>query len=67
MTTVHEIEKAISSLAPEQLAEFRAWFAEFVARLFDGEIGRDIEAGKLDRLAAEELAELEAGRARELY
>ena len=31
MTTIIEIEKAISNLPPEELAQFRAWFEEFDA------------------------------------
>ncbi len=29
MNTVNEIEQAIRQLSPEELAEFRVWFAEF--------------------------------------
>ena len=31
-TSIQEIETAVSQLTPEQLADFRAWFAEFEAR-----------------------------------
>ena len=30
--SIQEIETAVSQLTPEQLADFRAWFAEFEAR-----------------------------------
>ena len=33
MTTVQEIEAAVARLRPEQLADFRAWLAEFVAQI----------------------------------
>jgi hypothetical protein len=66
MTNVQDIESAIANLTPERLAEIRAWFDEFEARLFDRAIARDIAEGKLDKVAAEALAELEAGRCREL-
>ncbi len=51
---------------PEQLAEFRAWFDAFEARRFDGAIARDAAEGRLDKIAAEALAELKAGRCRDL-
>ena len=65
MTDVKEIEKAIAKLPRDQLAEFRAWFEEFDARLFDTAIEQDVEAGKLDRLAREALTEHKKGRTRE--
>ncbi|MGP0058232.1 MAG: hypothetical protein ACLPID_02940 [Beijerinckiaceae bacterium] len=66
MTNIKEIEKAIAKLPREELAEFRAWFEEFDARLFDAAIERDIEAGKLDRFAEEALTEHKKSRTREL-
>jgi hypothetical protein len=66
MTTVEHIEKAVSSLGPEELAKFRAWFDAFEAAEFDRKIERDARAGKLDRLAEEAIAEFNEGRAREL-
>jgi hypothetical protein len=66
MTTVKEIEKAIAQLAQDQLAEFRAWFDEFDAQRFDATIAQDVEAGRLDRLAEEALAEYKKGQSREL-
>lgn len=66
MTGVKEIETAIKKLPREQLAEFRAWFEEFDAQLFDSAIAQDVEAGKLDRLADEALAEHRKGGSREL-
>ena len=65
MTTVDEIEQAVSKLTPEQLAKFRAWFEEFQARLFDEQIERDAKAGKLDTLAARARANHKAGRRKE--
>jgi hypothetical protein len=64
--TVEDIEKAVSKLAPDQLARFRAWFEEFDAARFDAKIERDAKAGKLDRLAREAKEDFCAGRAREL-
>jgi len=64
--TIEDIEKAVTKLTPAELAKFRAWFEEFDAARFDVKIERDANAGKLDRLADEALAEFRAGRAREL-
>jgi hypothetical protein len=66
MTKVEDIAKAVSSLAPRELAKFRAWFDAFDGERFDERIARDAEAGKLDRLAEQALVDLKAGRARDL-
>jgi hypothetical protein len=66
MTTVEDIEKAISQLPPAELDRFRVWFEMFDAQQFDERIERDAKAGKLDRMADEALAEHRAGRTREL-
>ena len=65
MTTVEDIEKAITKLSREQLATFRAWFEEFQERAFDEQIERDAKAGKLDALAAKARANHRAGRREE--
>jgi hypothetical protein len=66
MTKIEDIEKAVAGLPPDQLQRFRAWFAEFEAARFDQDIERDAQAGRLDRLAEQALADYRAGRAREL-
>ncbi len=66
MTTVEDIESAVARLPADQFAKFRAWFAEFEAMRFDLRIEKDAEAGKLDRLAEQALADYRGGRAREL-
>lgn len=66
MTTVEDIEKAVTKLTPEQLAKFRAWFADYDARLFDEKIERDAKAGKLDTLAAKALRAHRKGLSRDL-
>jgi hypothetical protein len=62
--TVEDLEAAVAKLTPDELAKFRAWFETFVVDRFDGKIERDADAGRLDRLAEEGLAEFRAGRAR---
>jgi hypothetical protein len=66
MTTLEDIEKAVTELSMDQLARFRAWFEEFEAVRFDQKIERDAAGGKLDRLAEQALSDFRAGRAREL-
>jgi hypothetical protein len=61
-----DIKKAVEQLPPHELARFRAWFEAFDAGRFDATIERDAQAGKLDALAGEALAEHRAGRSREL-
>ncbi|NEN93592.1 MAG: hypothetical protein F6K48_33840 [Okeania sp. SIO3H1] len=59
---VEEIERAVSQLSPEELAVFRAWFAEFDAEAWDRQFETDVAAGKLDTLAEEALQDLREGR-----
>ena len=66
MGTVQSIEKAVQSLPPSELAEFRRWFAEFDAAAWDAQLEADATAGKLDSFAAEALAEHQAGKSREI-
>ena len=66
MTKIEDIEKAIAALAPAELAQFRAWFEAFDADRCDARIERDAKSGKLDRFAAEALADFTAGRTRNL-
>ncbi|HEY7087853.1 MAG TPA: hypothetical protein VH518_07160 [Tepidisphaeraceae bacterium] len=66
MATVKEIEQAVQKLAPEELAAFRAWFAEFDGQLWDRQFERDASSGALDALAEEALKDLKDGRCTEL-
>lgn len=66
MTIVETIEREIEKLTPEELAAFRAWFAEHDWQVWDREIERDVAAGLLDELAAEALTEHERGETTEL-
>lgn len=66
MSKVENLERQIQQLTPEELAEFRRWFAEFDARLWDQQFAADVEAGKLDALADEALRGHAAGRSKRL-
>lgn len=62
MNRVEKIEGQVKELTGEELARFRAWFAEYDWSVWDQELEQDVERGKLDELADEALAEHEAGR-----
>jgi hypothetical protein len=62
MTTVQAIEAAVQQLAPEERAQFRAWFESFDAADWDQQFEQDIQAGALDWLAEEAHADFAAGR-----
>jgi len=66
MSTIEEITSAITQLPPEQVAQVRAWLAEYDERQWDEQIERDEGAGRLDALAERALAEYRAGRTRPL-
>jgi hypothetical protein len=66
MSEIEQLEQRIKSLPPQDLTKFRAWFAEFDARVWDAQIEADAKAGKLDDLITEALADYEAGKARQL-
>ena len=66
MDTLHELEQAVRHLTAEDLAAFRAWFAEYDAGVWDRQMEEDVRAGRLDRLADEALQELREGRCTEL-
>ena len=66
MSTVQEIEQAVSQLAPRDLARFRKWFDAFDAKVWDKQFERDAQAGKLDQLANQALADYAAGHFKEL-
>ncbi|MFL4969186.1 MAG: hypothetical protein ACJ8EU_10700 [Xanthobacteraceae bacterium] len=67
MSTVEDIERAVSRLTPDELARFRVWFETFEANRFDEKIERDARAGKLDQVAEEALDDYRGGRAREFH
>ena len=62
MTTIEDIERAVERLEGDDFTRFRDWFARLEADRFDQAIEADIEAGKLDQLLDEALAEDKAGQ-----
>ncbi|MDZ8189603.1 MAG: hypothetical protein RMX96_32790 [Nostoc sp. ChiSLP02] len=66
MSTLKEVELAISQLSPEALAAFRVWFAEFDAAAWDKQIEKDVAEGRLDALPQKALKHLREGRCPDL-
>ena len=66
MSKVERIEHEVQGLSPEELAEFRDWFLEFVWKVWDRQLEVDVRAGKLDSLADEALREHAAGKTKPL-
>lgn len=66
MSELEQLEQQVLNLPPQDLAQFREWFLEFDARVWDQQIEADLKGGKLDGLIAEAGAEFKTGKAREL-
>ena len=66
MSTLKEIESAVSQLSANELTAFRDWFAVFDAAAWDRQIEADVAAGKLDELAQQALQHLREGRCTDL-
>ena len=66
MTTLEIIEKKIKQLSARELSEFRRWFAQYDADIWDAQIESDAAVGKLDEFAQEALEEYKAGKSKEI-
>jgi hypothetical protein len=66
MGAIEKLEHLIKSLSPEELAQFREWFADFDAQIWDRQIETDAAGGKLDRLIDESMADHKANKSRPL-
>ena len=62
MSEIEQIEDRIMKLPPDELAKFRAWFAEFDALAWDRQIEADSRGGRLDQLLEQSKAEYKAGK-----
>lgn len=62
VSTVQEIEQAVSKLSRKELQAFRKWFAEFDGEMWDKQFEEDVAAGRLDKLGDEAIADLKQGR-----
>ena len=65
MSELEQLEQQVLNLPPQDLAQFREWFLELDARMWDQQIEADLKGGKLDTLIAEARTEFKAGKARE--
>ena len=66
MSRVEDAESLVAELTPAELADFRRWFTEFDAGIWDRQLDADVADGKLDRLAERALAAHSAGRTTKL-
>ena len=64
--SVEAIQSAITSLTPAEYARLRQWFIERDWEQWDKQIEKDAQAGKLDFLIAEAMAEKAQGQLRDL-
>jgi hypothetical protein len=64
MGAMRDIQRAVSDLSNQELAEFRAWFLDFDGEAWDRKIEDDAAAGRLDALADEAMAEFGVNSAR---
>ena len=66
MRKIEVLEREIENLSPNELTEFRQWFVEFDAQVWDRKFEADVTAGKLDALADKALREHEGGQSTQL-
>jgi len=62
MTNVEKIEKEIIKLQPGELAQFRRWFIEFDADLWDNQFEEDVKSGKMDNLSDQAVLDFKNGK-----
>ena len=66
MSTVKEIESAITQLEPKDVHAVADWLQEYREELWDRQIEADAKAGRLDKLADEAVEDYRAGRVKPL-
>jgi hypothetical protein len=66
MTSVKEIEKAVTTLSEEALFDFRQWYEKFDSTMWDEQFKQDVKNGKLDALADQAISDFQAGTCKEL-
>ncbi len=64
--SVKDLEKAVSSLQPSELKEFRNWFSDFDMAQWDRQIEEDSAAGRLDHLVEKAMEDYRAGKCTDL-
>jgi hypothetical protein len=66
MVSVKELEKAVTDLPADKLAEFRAWFESFDATQWDKQIEEDARSAKLDQVSEKAIKDYGKGKAKPL-
>ena len=66
MTNVEEIEEKIKSLTSDELRLFRVWYSEYDGDLWDRQIEKDAQSGRLNSMTQEALAQHERGESKPL-
>lgn len=66
MEHINDIEKAVASLPPNDLARFRAWYEEFDTLQWDRQFEEDALSGRLDAMANEAISDFNKGNCEEL-
>jgi hypothetical protein len=63
---IREIESAIAQLPTSEIVKLAEWFYEFQAQVWDRQIERDVQSGRLDALIEQAEQEFESGRCKPL-
>ena len=66
MTTLKDIQAAISRLSPKDVRRIHSWLDEFDAQAWDEQLESDVQAGRLDALADQAVKDSQAGRCKPL-
>jgi hypothetical protein len=66
VNNVEQIESAILALPPEEFRRLTSWISDLDQQRWDAQFERDVAAGRLEDLAAEAVADYQAGRTREI-
>ena len=66
MSTVAEIQQAITRLSAAEQRQLARWFEEALEDAWDAQIEEDVKAGRLNDLIAQAEADIAAGRVKPL-
>ncbi|MGB3311423.1 MAG: hypothetical protein WBG32_05170 [Nodosilinea sp.] len=66
MTTLSEIETAITRLPEQDARQLAIWLQDYLDEVWDRQIEQDLETGKLDNLIAKADAEIASNQVRDM-
>lgn len=66
MTQVQVLEHEVKKLNRSKLAKFRKWFLMYDSNAWDRQIAKDVQSGKLEKLARRAIAAHRTGKTKEL-